>query len=221
MNRDNDIKSNFETNTSSIPTHFSSDSDGTIVVDDTFSYNGYQVVRGEFFAHLCEPSITFNNCRVSVNTACIRKLPEINYIQILVNPIDKKVVVRPCQEEEKDSFVWCTTGKDKKKPKQITCTMFFAKIIDLMEWNPSYRYKLLGKLIYSGDEELFVFDLTSPEIFQRIFKEGEKTKSSRTPVFPSHWKNQFGLTVDEHRKSLQVNIFEGYAIFGIKDITHK
>ncbi len=90
-----------------------------------------------------------------------------------------------------------------------------------MEWNPSYRYKLLGKLIYSGNEELFVFDLTSPQIFQRIFKEGEKPKSSRTPVFPSHWKNQFGLTVDEHHKSLQVNIFEGYAIFGIKEATHK
>ena len=41
-----------------------------------FSYDGYQVVRGEFFAHLFEPSITFNNNRVYLNMACIRKLPE-------------------------------------------------------------------------------------------------------------------------------------------------
>ncbi len=73
MNNDNNMESKFETNTSSTQTHFSSNSDETIVADDAFSYNGYQVVRGEFFAHLYEPSITFNNCRVSVNTACIRK----------------------------------------------------------------------------------------------------------------------------------------------------
>ena len=46
-----------------------------VVSDDAFSYDGYQVVRGEFFAHTFEPSITFNNCKVSVNSACVNKLP--------------------------------------------------------------------------------------------------------------------------------------------------
>ena len=45
------------------------------VLDDTFSFDGYQVVRGEFFAHTFEPSITFNNNRLYVNMACLNKLP--------------------------------------------------------------------------------------------------------------------------------------------------
>lgn len=60
-----------------------------IINDDSFSYAGYQVVRGEFFAHLYEPSFTFNNYKVSVNTACIKKLPDVEYVQILVNPEQK------------------------------------------------------------------------------------------------------------------------------------
>jgi hypothetical protein len=28
---------------------------------EEFSYEGYEVVRGEFFAHLFEPSVTFND----------------------------------------------------------------------------------------------------------------------------------------------------------------
>ena len=44
-----------------------------VVEDDAFSYDGYQVVRGEFFAHTYEPSFTFNSNKVSVNTACIKK----------------------------------------------------------------------------------------------------------------------------------------------------
>ena len=43
-----------------------------VTEDDAFSYDGYQVVRGEFFAHTYEPSFTFNSSKVSVNTACIK-----------------------------------------------------------------------------------------------------------------------------------------------------
>jgi hypothetical protein len=99
--------------------------------------------------------------------------------------------------------------------------MFFAKIVQLMEWNPDYKYKILGKLKQSGDEYLFVFDLAATEIFPRILHDGEKFKTSRTPVFPTEWQNQFGLPVEEHRRLLQVNIFDGYTVFGIKDKTVK
>ena len=70
-----------------------------IVEDDAFSYEGYQIVRGEFFAHTYEPSFTFNANKVSVNTACIKKLPDTDYVQILVNSVEKKLAVRPCLEE--------------------------------------------------------------------------------------------------------------------------
>lgn len=43
--------------------------DMPIIDDDAFDYQGYQVVRGEFFAHTYEPSFTFNQFKVSVNTA--------------------------------------------------------------------------------------------------------------------------------------------------------
>ena len=187
-----------------------------ILQDDEFSYEGYQVVRGEFFAHIREPSITFNNHKVSLNTACLSRLPNVDYVQILVNPREHKLVVRPSGEDEKDSFIWCSKG-EKRRPKQVTCRVFFAKIMDLMSWNPEYRYKLLGKLVRSGNEYLFTFDLTAPEVYQKIVRDGEKALHSRTPVFPAEWQNQFGLPVDEHRKRLQVDIFKGYTIFRVKD----
>jgi len=191
--------------------------DEVVIQDNTFSYDGYQVVRGEFFTHVREPSITFNNCRVSLNKACLNRLPEVDYVQILINPEDKKLAVLPSSENEKDSFLWCTTKSTSRKPKQITCRMFFAKVVQLMGWNPDYKYKLLGKLIQSGVEYLFIFDLAATEIYRRVLHDGEKPKTSHTPVFPVEWQNQFGLPIEEHRKLLQVNIFEGYTVFGIKD----
>ena len=187
--------------------------------DDAFSYDGYQVVRGEFFAHTYEPSFTFNSNKVSVNTACIKKLPDTDFVQILVNPDEKKLAVRPCMEDEKDSFRWCSASS-KRSPRQITCRIFFAKVISLMGWNPSYRYKLLGKLIRSDNELLFVFDLTTPEIFVRSENDAGNIKSSRTPSYPEEWQNQFGVPVEEHHSNLQINMFDGYAVFGISENTN-
>lgn len=191
-----------------------------IVEDNSFSYDGYQVVRGEFFAHIHEPSFTFNDNKVYLNMACIRKLPQTEYVQILVHPEEKRLAVRPCREEEKDSFRWCTNNAKKRGPKQITCRVFYAKIFSLMGWNPQYRYKLLGKLIHSNGELLFIFDLKTPEIYPRIAKSRE-TKNSQLPNYPESWKNQFGISMKEHQKTLQVNIFDGYAIFDIRNTTVK
>ena len=181
--------------------------------DINFSYDGYQVVRGEFFAHLFEPSVTLSREKVSVNAACLRKLPDTDYVQFLVNPNEKKLAIKPCLEDMKDSFRWSSGEGKKRKPKSITCRIFFAKVMNLMGWDPKYRYKILGKLIRTKTDMLFVFDLSSAEIYG-IRSNGE-TSASRTPIYPESWKNQFGVPFNEHQDTVQVSIFEDYAVFKI------
>lgn len=185
--------------------------------DSTFTYDGYQVVRSEFFAHINEPSISFCQSRIYVNKACLKRLPDVDYVQILVNPESRKLVVRPADEDSKDAFLWCNEKNGVRNPRQITGRVFSAMIVRLMDWNPDYRYKLLGKIIRSGDERLIVFDLTAAETYIRTVRDGEKPRTSRKPVFPAEWENQFGLPVEEHRKQLQINIFDGYTVFAIRE----
>ncbi len=186
-----------------------------IIEDDSFDYEGYEVVRGEFFAHTYEPMISFYQDTVFVNTACIKRFEDTEYVQILVNPEEKKLAVKPSLEEDKDSFKW-VSGKSRRLPRKIKCTIFFAKVFAMMNWNPYYRYKLLGKLLRSNRELLFVFDLNSPEIFvRRTDLESGKLKTDRKATYPEEWQNQFGLPAHEHKNTLSVSLFEGYTVFGI------
>lgn len=88
-----------------------------------------------------------------------------------------------------------------------------------MGWEPEHRYKLLGKLVHANEEYLLAFDLTSTEVYRKTESEGAKPRTSKTPQYPLEWQNQFGLPVNEHRQSLQVNIFDNYAVFAVRD-TH-
>lgn len=184
---------------------------------DNFDLDGFQIVRKEFFAHLREPSVSFNNCKFSVNSACLSKFPMTEYVQVMINRNTKILALRPCAEGARDSFAWCSASKGKRKPRAITCKLFFAKVVDLMGWNPNYKYKLLGRLIHANGEYLIAFDLHATEVYQRTEVEGQKPKVSRQPVYPAGWQDQFGLPFNEHSQSMQINIFDGYAVYSIKD----
>ena len=137
-----------------------------IRLDHPFDYEGYQVVRQEFFAHVNEPAVTFNNYKFYGNAACLRRFPTTEFVQVLINREQKLLVLRPCGEEDRDAFPWRT--QKSKKPKQATCRLFFAKVFELMGWNPAHRYRLLGKVVQAAGERLLVFDMTATEIYQRV-----------------------------------------------------
>ena len=180
--------------------------------EEEFSYKGYEVVRGVFFAHLFEPSVKFANDTVSVNSACIRKMPDTEYVQFLVNREEKKLAVEPCSEEAKDSFRWSTVGKDgKPKPKIITCKPFYERVMKLMNWDPETRYRVTGKLIKTKKECIFVFDLNNVEIFKKKGTDAEKTTVK--PSYPEEWSEGFGVSAEEHQNDNIVSIFRDDAVF--------
>ena len=174
------------------------------MTQEEFSYKGYEVARGVFFAHLFEPSVKLVRETVSVNSACIRKMPNVEYVQFLVNRDEKKLAVKPCPEDTKDSFRWSTIGKDgKARPKTISCKPFFEKIMKLMNWDPDKRYRIMGKLIRTKTESIFVFDLKDHESFRK----GEKTS------YVYNDNGSFGMPAEEHINNTLVSFNENNSVF--------
>ncbi len=130
-----------------------------------FSYDGYQVVRRELFAHLREPAVVIRRDSVTFNTACIAGLEDAVYIQILVNQDNKRMVVRKCEENDKDALRWCIEKSDKRKSRKMSNKIFSAMMYDMMGWNTDCRYKILGHKITHEDETMYIFDLLETEIF--------------------------------------------------------
>ena len=122
---------------------------------EDLNLDDYEITRGEFFAHQREPSFIFNDCKVGVNTACVRKLEDVEYVQILINRAKKKLAVRACKEDDLYSLQWGNTKNGKRFPRQITGRIFFMKVCELMNWNPDFRYKILGKLVKANNERIF------------------------------------------------------------------
>lgn len=154
-----------------------------IELAEDFSYDGYQVVRRELFAHLREPAVVIRRDSVTFNTACIAGLEDAVYIQILVNKDNKRMVVRKCEENDKDALRWCVAKPDKRKSRKMTNKIFSAMMYEMMGWNLDCRYKILGHKITFEDETIYVFDLMETEIFLDIKgKRSKKDTESQTTI---------------------------------------
>lgn len=176
-----------------------------------------EMLRSNFVSCQGEPAFTFNRLKIGVNTACVRKAMDHDYIQILINRAKKLLIVRPCEEEDIHSFRWCNWKDGKKYPRKITAKIFFMKVCDLMGWNPEERYRIIGKFVHSKGQEMCVFDLAAAEIFHRMTTEEGKNKTSSDPCYPFEWKDQFGIPYEGHQTALQINLFDGYAVYSVSD----
>ena len=164
-------------------------------LESTFSYDGYQVVRKELFAHLRDPAIVIRKDSITFNTACISGLEDVVYVHVMFNSDLKRIVVRGCDENDKDAL-------------RCDC-----------------RYKILGYRINFEGETLYVFDLLVPEIFHESQKrkkgesapQSEETKpvNTRKGFYPDDIAGTFGVPVEEHLKESEVKQIDGYVSMSI------
>ena len=176
-----------------------------------FSFAGYQVVRREFISHRFDPAMTIRGNSITFNNSCISKLEDATYIQFLINPTERKLAIRPCEEGARDAVRWCVVKGDKRKSREITCKPFTKKLYELMGWEEVYRYKLQGMRINYQGGSLYLFDLSSQEAFLPQTRDPETGQRKRSePILPQEMLEGFGMDVEEHAASTKIDLTEGY-----------
>lgn len=181
--------------------------------ESSFSYAGYQVVRREFISHRFDPAMTVRFGSVTFNNACIKALEDATYVQFLINPTEKKLIVRRCDSGARDAIRWCVVRDETRKSRQITCKPFAERLYAMMGWEPEYRYRFQGMRIRYYDDEMYLFDLGADERFAPAKKDENGKRIISTPVLPENWNGSYGLSVEEHDMSTQVDFLDNYRTF--------
>lgn len=212
--------------------HKSAVAQRTAELEKELSYDGYQVVRKELFAHLRDPAITIRKDSVTFNTACINGMEDVVYIHMMFNKELKRIVVEGCDENDKDALRWCVAKPDKRKSRKMMGRPFSELIYREMGWEEGCRYKILGYRIQFEGKTLYVFDLNVPEVFLEK-KRKQKTDSVKTsesaPVqaeeqpkantrkgyYPDDIANTFGVSVEQHKEETAFHHMDGYVSVGM------
>ena len=201
-----------ELNISEIAIHESAPADGE------FDLRGYELVRAEFFGSFHKDYATFSHEDLSFSASCIQKLPRATHIEILLNPVDQKIAIRPTVKDNRNAVQWVKIEGDRFLPRHISGAVFLGVLYALMSWNPTCKYRIRGVQKQNGTGSMIVFDLKEMEAIVPLLpsKENDDSASSVgifpegvTPLtahskksviaFPATWTESFGRTVYQEK----------------------
>jgi DNA invertase Pin-like site-specific DNA recombinase len=175
-----------------------------------FDLRGFEVVRSQFFNTSRAKSITFSTEKFCFGIECLRKLKNILYVEILINPTEQLLAVRPCAKEYRNAVKWAVIEGDEYIPRrQIPGTAFLKTLYKIFGWDKDCKYRVRGVHRQKGDEAVLVFDMRETEIFIPKDAIGAEIRETEKPIveaknavtaYPQEWMYDFGT---EHYRLLQ------------------
>lgn len=115
----------------------------------------FQVVSGDMFSRVHDPVIRITPNSISFNKSCVSKLPGTEYAEILFNPVERMLVVRPCAVSNPNFILW-------KEGYRGTSPL--SKVLyDSMGWETDYSFRVPCQAVKgpgpAGRNTVLVFDL--------------------------------------------------------------
>lgn len=135
------------------------------VADNTALIGDYEVVSTKLFAQKHPATMTVNNGTLRFKAACMRKFENVEFVEILMNSIDKKIAVRPCSKDSPYAFRWGYLLEEKWKVFRRKAASLIEPMFALMGWKPKNKYSITGE--YYTDQngnQMLMFDLNAADV---------------------------------------------------------
>lgn len=175
----------------------------TVEVMNRLDLTGYEVVRAQYFSTLRNPAMTISNGRLRFNTACLKKFENVEYVELLLNSVDRCVAIRPCEKSNPNAIHWGRLKEGRWCASTLVCRGLAKALFDIMEWEDGLKYRFRGQFVEQGDNKLMLFELDEPEMVkvEEIVlppkgedAEGETVKQT-IYILPPEWAGTFGQPI--------------------------
>lgn len=129
---------------------------------------GFQVVGANMFSQAFEPVVRISSRSIAFNAKCIGKLNTLfedaegpmlrrcQYVELLFNPVERMLAVRPCSPEHPNALRWATDGGTSV---QLGAKAFCTQLFGMLNWDEGYTFRVPAMLRAKGDEKVLFFDL--------------------------------------------------------------
>ena len=113
----------------------------------------FQVVSGEMFSRVHEPVIRITPKNITFNKSCVAKLPGVESVELLLNPIERMMVIRPCAPEHPNAMTWDARSRGAAPLSKV--------IYSVMGWEQDYSFRIPCQTVSDGTpgHTVLVFDL--------------------------------------------------------------
>ena len=112
----------------------------------------FQVVSGNMFSRVHEPVLRISTGHLTFSVSCVSRLPGTESVELLLNPVERMIVVRPCAPDHPNAMPWKAVGRG--------ASPLCKTIYDCMGWDTEYAYRVPCQTVtHPSGAAVLVFDL--------------------------------------------------------------
>ena len=182
-----------------------------IVVDEgSFDLRGYEIARSQFITTQNQLTCTMGIQELKFGIHGIRKMDNVEYVELLIHPTEKALAVRKSTKANKYAIWWAQPKDGVIVPRKIAATSFMKTIFEMLGWRDDCRYRVRGVRKQDENETVLVFDLQDTEVFLphqtppstdeemegAELQPTEGSSATRSPArvsaYPAEWVESFG-----------------------------
>ena len=117
---------------------------------------------------MLEPGGALQQNQIAFNSTCISRLNRIaqsgtslslnrtQYVELLFNPVERMLAVRPCAEDNPNAICWAT---ENGKSRMVSASAFCRILFSILDWDNEYTYRVPCIVRSRGEETILFFDL--------------------------------------------------------------
>ena len=150
--------------------------------DGDFDYTGFEIAQMDFITTRSSPTLSIENGAMTFSIECLRKIPNISEMQLLVHPEKKELAVRPAPPNDRHSVRWAKRNSGAIVPRTISTAAFSRALFSMLGWDEDHKYRLHGKLLKNDNEEAMLFTTMDASILIRKDRLEAELEDDCTPL---------------------------------------
>lgn len=173
----------------------------------------FQIARSELFGTYNTPTIQLTSVGFKLNTELIRRLNDRTCVELLINPIEKKLAIRTTTETNRCSVIVVKKESGRRTPKKVSCMAFGDTLFSLLGWDTDVQYKVVGTTYEDSKELVCIFDTAESVAYinsSRIPFRGDvgnnqkpvAVKRELVKAIPKAWTASFGKPFYIHEQPI-------------------
>ena len=116
--------------------------------------SGYEVVRSQYFSTTQNPAMTIADGKLCFNTACLKKFENVEYVELLLNSVNRCIAVRPCDGNNPNAIHWGKLREGRWCALSKSCRGLAKTLFDIMDWDQDLKYRFRGDFIENDDQKV-------------------------------------------------------------------
>ena len=108
-------------------------------VDKENAAKTFQVVSGNMFSRARDPVLCITTTGITFNKTCVDKFHKVTHIELLFNPVERIIIVRPCKPDHPNAIVWDSKYKSAGPLSKV--------LYNSMGWETDYTFRIPCQVI--------------------------------------------------------------------------